>query len=224
MKKIMNYKAMIVIFFLFLFSFLILNQTIKTKNTSLNACGVSLVKNRIAACPTFHKYLRNLDQDIFDVYFTNSSSESFYLLENNQVDLILSGRTLKLDENFFPNKVLGDYNNYYSFLSANTKTIYLNELNFYNFYTDLDRNKVKKDLGIEEIEEVENVYNFLNDGIVITSWERTDFSKSEMVHVLKEDDSRLELSRIPIIYYKEDCDLNIIMKLINAEDFVIASL
>lgn len=210
MKKIKKYQIIIISIFILVFTVVLIKITENKDEVIVNTCGFSLDKKRIAVCPTFYKHLENIDQDVFDIYFTNSSSESFYLLENNQVDLVLSGRTLKPGERSFLNKVLGDYNNHYSFLSATEKTIYSDQLSFYNFYTDLDKEKIKQELGLENIEKVDNIYEFLNKGIVITSWERTDLSRSEIVHVFNIDGSRLELSRIPIIYYNENCEPHIV--------------
>jgi hypothetical protein len=48
------------------------------------------------------------------------------------------------------------------------------------------------------------VYAFLDEGIVITSVENTDYARADLVHVLEADQSRrVTLSRTPILDRKK---------------------
>ncbi len=66
-------------------------------------------------------------------------------------------------------------------------------------------NELSIDNIIDNIQEVKNVYEHLNDGIVITSWENTDYAKANIVHVMKDNGERIKLSRRPTIYCPDFC-------------------
>ncbi len=156
----------------------------------------------IGACPTYHWIEEKIDLNKYEFIPTTSTDQSLILLGSKQADIVLSGRTLKPNEPSFDFLVIGEG---YSFLSDKGFLVYYHELDKYNIYTDLDVELVKNDLSIEKIEKVDDVYDYLEKGIVITSWENTDYSRVEIVHVLKSSGERLELSRRPVIYCSESC-------------------
>ncbi len=146
----------------------------------------------VAACPTFHYLL-----DDFDNYVkTNSTAESISLFLNGEVDAFISGRALKPSEPDIPFEVIGSG---YSFLYQVGGAILEREMNHYQFYTDLEG--VSEDFPyIEKIEKVEDVYEYIDKGIVITSVINTDYSKGEVVSVFQDNGERVRLSRTPVMY------------------------
>ncbi len=159
-------------------------------------------KIKIAACPTCYKLNKKLDLEKYQVIKTNSTAQSITLLGNGQVDMILAGRTLKPNEPQMDSLLIEDG---YSFLSIPGKTIYIDQLNNYNIYTDLDEEELKQKFFIEKINKVEDVYEYLDKGIVITSWENTDYTKAEIVHLLEKNSERVKLSRRPTLYCPNVC-------------------
>ncbi len=160
-------------------------------------------KTVIVACPTYHKIIEKIDSDNYEFVFSSSTAESLNLLQNGQADMALSGRVLKPNEPFFSSLVAGEG---YSFLADKPALVYSYELNNYKFYTDLKIESVKDNLQIKNVEKVDNVYDYLEKGIVITSWENTDYSRAEIVHLFKDNGKRLELSRRPVIYCSSSCN------------------
>jgi len=158
-------------------------------------------KIRIAVCPTFLSLVKDISESKkYEIILTRSTAESVDLFKNKKVDIILAGRTLKPGEPEMSALVIRDG---YSFLGNREITIYNHELAEMIFYTNLDIEKIKDNLPIGKIYKVENVYNYLQKGIVVTSWENTDYNRAKTVHVLKDNGNRLELSRRPTIYFPE---------------------
>ncbi len=222
----------VVVIIAFIFLFFITNQIIANQKDEANdesvtyieddavsdvtgVCPFFIDKIRVAACPTFYEDIVKLDTEKFDLIFTDSTSDSLYLLSNNKTDVVLSGRILMPGEGNFKKEVLTDSNSHYSFLSNFSRKIYVSDFDLYDFYTDLDINKVKDDLGIKKVSKVLDVYEHLGSGVIITSWNNTDLERSEIVHVLNDDNSRLKISRIPTAYYKDDCDKQTILEIKN---------
>jgi hypothetical protein len=161
-------------------------------------------KVTVAGCPTFYYMLDKLSNNEIDVIKTNSTAESLYYLQKGKVDLIISGRNLRPDEPKFSFEIIGPG---YSFISEKELLIFDKEMSNYDFFTDLSGKEIMKNFPYiiyDKISEVENVYDYLNAGIIITSVENTDYSKSGIVHVYTEDGSRHSFSRTPIIYYSEN--------------------
>lgn len=156
----------------------------------------------VAACPTFYKILETLEIENKNIKTikTRSSTESLILLKNNRVDYVISGRALKPGE-LFNYRTIGKNNNYYSFLGKDELTIYYSDLNNYTFYTDLDLKKTREELKIKNIVKTDNIYEHLEDGIIITSWNNTDLNLAKIITILNKDGSKLAKSRIPIIYF-----------------------
>ncbi len=159
-------------------------------------------KIKIAACPTCYKLSEKLGLEKYQVIKTNSTAQSVALLESGQVDMILAGRTLKSNEPKLDYLLIEEG---YSFLSNQEATIFIDQLNNYNIYTDLNVAGLKEKLSIEKIQIVDNVYEYLDRGIIITSWENTDYNKAEFVHLLERNGERVKLSRRPTIYCPNIC-------------------
>lgn len=159
----------------------------------------------IATCPTFQDVLYQTD---FLVRETQSTSESLHLLKSNYVDYVLAGRTPKPWEFQWNYKILWSG---YSFLHKQSISISDEDLQTNTFYTNLDDlENIKKIFWIQNLEKVENIYDYIENDIIITSWENTDYSKADIVHVLHPNWERYIESRIPILYCREKCDEEII--------------
>ncbi len=159
-------------------------------------------KIKIAACPTCYELSKKLSLEEYQIIKTNSTAHSIALLESGQANMILAGRTLK------PNEPKLDYlliNEGYSFLSNQETTIFVDQLNDYNVYTDLNAEELKQEFPIEKIQTVNNIYEYLDKGIIITSWENTDYNQAEIVHILERNGERLKLSRQPTVYCPNVC-------------------
>ncbi|MDZ7612280.1 MAG: hypothetical protein U5L10_05965 [Candidatus Moranbacteria bacterium] len=139
-------------------------------------------KIKIAACPTCYELSKKLDLEKYQVIKTSSTAQSIALLESGRADMILAGRTLK------PNEPQMDYlliDDGYSFLSNQEITIFVDQLNDYNIYTDLDEKKLKQKFPIAKIQTVDNVYEYLDKGIIITSWENTNYNQAEIIRSIR---------------------------------------
>jgi hypothetical protein len=170
-----------------------------------NSAGFA--KIRIAACPTSYESAKSLDSEKYELISTMSTAESLALWKSGRADLVLAGRALKPGEPDMGHAVLSDG---YSFLGAREMTVYAHELNNYEIYTDLNIEKLKNELSISKINRVNDVYEFLEKGIVITSWENTDFYRANIVHILERGGERLELSRRQTLYCPNFCEKNIL--------------
>lgn len=160
-------------------------------------------KIKVAACPTCYELSKKLDLEKYQVIKTNSTAQSIAFVESEQADMILAGRTLKPDEPRMDKLLIEEG---YSFLSNRGATIFIDQLDEYNVYTDLDEQELKEKLSIEKIQTVNNVYEYLDKGIIITSWENTDYDKAEIVHLLEKNGERVKLSRRPTVYCPNVCD------------------
>lgn len=161
-------------------------------------------KIKIVACPTSFEIANKLDKKIYQVIETASTAESVNLFQDKQADIILAGRTLKPGEPNLKTIVIGEEG--YSFLSTNEKMIYADELSGYEFYTDFDIELLKARFSIQKIHKVDDVYKYLSEGIVITSWENTDYEKANVVHVYERNGERNRLSRQVAIYYPKNIE------------------
>ncbi len=159
-------------------------------------------KIRIGACPTCFEMAKEINNKEYEIIKTASTAESLALLEDQKVDIILAGRKLKPHEPQMDGILLKKG---YSLLSKKGAVVYIDQLKNYDVYTDLDAELLKSVFSLQKIKEVSNVYKYLDKGIVITSWENTDYTKAEIVHVLKENGKRVKLSRQPTIYCPNVC-------------------
>lgn len=160
---------------------------------------------RIAVCPTYYDLAEKLDKTKYEIIKTQSTVDSLKLLSDGSVDYIIAGRTLKPDEPQYE-KVFLDKNFGMSFLSDEPLVINFNELDEQSIYTDLEMDNIKNYLpNLTNISQVNNVYDYLGKGLIITSWSNTDYGQAEIVHVLDESGNRSKFSRTPIIYCNKFC-------------------
>ncbi len=156
----------------------------------------------IAVCPTFYFLSDKLSQDSkLRLIRTGSTSESLYLLFNKKADAIISGRMLKPNELNLEYNIIGEG---FSILGQKEQAILYDEMNNYKYYTDQKKEAILEkfpNLGEANIIETSQVYDFVEEGIIITSLENTDYSKSEIVHIFIKQGERYRYSRTPAIYY-----------------------
>ncbi len=184
--------------------------------------GIFFVKNNfqiienqtIAACPTFHYLLDNLaNEEKITVKKTLSTFDNIKLKEQGVIDFFISGRALKPQENGLLFEKIGDG---YDFIFQQEFSLLEKEMNLFTFYTDLSVENIIKDfkyISENNIIKVENIKNYLDKGIIITSLE--DTLVGESVHILKENGQRVRLSRLPRLYYSSSVtnkELNFIKK------------
>ncbi len=160
-------------------------------------------KIRIAACPSCYKVAGRLDTARYKIIPTQSTSQSIALLQAGQADMILAGRTLKPGEPLLDSVALGEG---YSFLGSEEISIRSSQLDDYTFFTDLDAEKISTLFGITNVTHTDDVYEYLEKGIVLTTWENTDYGKARVVHVIENDGQRFALSRRPTLYCPKTCD------------------
>jgi len=206
---------------LFLFAFVVFQQDsshLPTATYHLPQEENKELRLTVAGCPTFYYILDKLSNDWIRVVKTGSAAESFYLFQQGEIDLVLAGRALRPGEPKLSFKIIGPG---YSFISNKELLIQEKEMGNYNFFTDLSSSEIINQFPYiiqEKISEVENVYDYLNEGIVITSVKNTDYSKSEIVHIYTKDGSRHRFSRTPIIYYSKTLNNLDYLKIQDLED------
>lgn len=208
-----NKYILIISISIFLFFVLVFSSragVIKTLS-SKDSLVINNEKIVIALCPTYYSLADELEKDNFKVIKTSSSAESFALLSDSELDYVLAGRILKPGEGNFSGEFLSFQG--YSFLSSYSETIDVSELLNRKIYSDLEQENIKNDLALDNIIFVSDVYSYIDQGLIITSWENTDYSRAEIVHVLEDNGERYSLSRRPILYCQNKCDFNIINKL-----------
>lgn len=181
--------------------FIIVNTNIDSRADANELPDSTIIK--VAACPTCFDLAKNIQAEKYEIIKTGSTAESLVLLQNNTVDLVLAGRTLKPHEPQMDSLLIKQG---YSFLSSSNATIFIDQLKNYKIYTDLDEEELKQNFNIEKIQTVDNVYEYLDEGIIITSWENTDYTKAAIVHVLENNNRRVRLSRRPTVYCPNVCE------------------
>lgn len=169
---------------------------------------------KIAICPTYQYLKEEINNYGYEVVKTKSTAQSINLLRKGEVNIVLSGRKPMPNESDLAYKIIL-LPNRYSFLSKNSKTVFSEELKSLVVYTDQDTQAIKTIFNIDNVKKVENVYMFLDKGIVITSWDNTDYKKASVVHILENNKNRHQNSRIPIIYSKDEKLLDQIYKSLN---------
>lgn len=199
----MKHKIIITIIFIVFIAtgFLFLRNKEQSNHAPVNE-PLNQEKIKIAACPTCYEIAQNIDTDKYEIIKTASTAESLSLLQNQKVDMILAGRTLKPNEPQMDGLLIKEG---YSFLSDKEITIYVDQLENQTIYTDLNVENIKNVLSLQKIEQVNNVYNYLDKGIVITSWENTDYTQAKIVNILEKNGERFKLSRRPTIYCPYVC-------------------
>lgn len=155
----------------------------------------------VAACPTWHGFLPKLEVAGFETIKTKSTGQSVRAFRVGEADLFISGRPLRPEEPDLEGKRLGDG---YSFISKESRSLMEDELSEIKIKTDLGKERILSDFPqIDNLKKTENVYSDL-EGVVITSYENTDYSKAEPVGVFDEYGQRLEKSRRPTLYYPKE--------------------
>lgn len=156
----------------------------------------------VAACPTFHYMLEKLEKrEDINIIKTESTAESLFLMNQGIADITISGRALKEEE---PKLFFEKLGQGYDFIFKEEIILFEHEMNSIDFYTDLPLDEIIRDfkyISEENLIKVENPYEYLNKGIVITFL--NEFLVGEPVHILKIDESRVQFSRAPRIYYSE---------------------
>lgn len=204
-KKYKNLIIIIISFLILFILFFIFLKNIKEDDS------YDLVK--IATCPTFYSNLSQLNSiDHFSVILTSSTSDSLAMLEKRQVDYALGGRTLMPEEQNFSFEIIGEG---FSFLSDRSFSLYDYNLSSHTIYSDINLDVLKANFGDLNYQIVDNIYDYLEDNLIITAWENTDYTQAEIVHLLRFDNSRNIKSRIPIVYCQNTCDNDIIKKIRN---------
>ncbi len=187
------------IFIVFLFSiFIILILEDKEKDSDLV---------KVVACPSFYYRINKLNSAKFSLILTSSTSESLKILESGQADYAVGGRILYSHEPSFDLSIIGEG---FSFLSNKSRIVYNYQLQDHLIYTDLDTDILSKNFGDLNYNIVDDVYKYLEDAIVITSWDNTDFNRAEIVHLLNNDNSRNIKSRLPTVFCQNKCNYDII--------------
>ncbi len=182
-------KRIVVIFFFFLLVVTVFS--FKKKDEKLVA----------AVCPTYHHIFGKDNEDII-VIKTDSTSESLELIKERDVNVVISGRALGKEEPRLLSQIIGEG---YDFISSNEIIIFEEEMRFNQFYTNLEKEPIIKNfqyISEENLTKIEDINDYLDRGIVITSLE--GFLIGESVHILNKNHSRVNLSRLPRVYYFED--------------------
>ncbi len=161
---------------------------------------------RIAICPTCYRFENVYQESGYTFIRTKSTAESLNLLANKKVEYVFSGRIPKPNEDF--NYKLINQENSYSFIAEKSKTILDSELSTDKIYTDQPILELSKIFGRNNYVIVDNVYDYLDQGIAITSWENTDYNKAETVHIFLENGDRNPNSRTLVIYTNLDNEIN----------------
>lgn len=154
---------------------------------------------KVAICSTYQYLFDEISAYGYVVVKTNSTAESIDRLRKREVDVVISGRKPLPSELDLQYKMLV-LPNRYSFLSTESIPVTSEDLGLSKVYTDQNIEEIKTQFTLNEIKSVNNVYEYLNEGIVITSWENTDYSKASVVHVLQRDGTRHPNSRTPVVY------------------------
>jgi len=172
-------------------------------------------KITVAICPTFH-YMLDESEEIngIRVIETENTSQSIELLKRREVDLIISGRPLRDNEQEdFLFEIIGEG---YDFIFKNEIVIGELEMPFVPFYTNLDLEKIIKDfehISENNIEKINNVNDYLDKGVVITFLENEMIG--EPVHIIKRNGERVWLSRRPRMYYFSDINKDVLERIKN---------
>ena len=161
---------------------------------------------QIAVCPTMYGIMsKEIVYDDFVFLNVDSTSEGVLLLDSGGSDFVISGRIPVQEENIGEYVHLSDGIDSFSFLSNVVDMAYTSELNNYEIYTDLEEGILEMTFGLEAVEYVENVYDFSFMGILVTSWNNTDYNKATIVHIMENDTERNILSRLPTLFCKTEC-------------------
>ncbi len=166
----------------------------------------------VSTCSTFYSLLREESLKNITLIDLDSSQNALATAENTRINTALIGRKPKPKETVLNCIKLEGYEGY-SFISSEEQTIYLTELQEQEIYTSLNPEKLSSKFNLNKVSRVENVYDYIDIGIGVISWESMNYAEANMVHVLNPDDSRFLPSRAPYLCCKNICDENIINQL-----------
>ncbi|MCF7845289.1 MAG: substrate-binding domain-containing protein [Candidatus Pacebacteria bacterium] len=206
----MKNKKTVIIFsitliFLFIIAFLVLSkENEETKDEFIKESSELVIgKIKVAVSPTFYYLFQDLkENNNIEVFETDSTLEGLDLMERGVVDVAVLGRPLREEELSLLSEVVGGG---YDFIYKEEMVISEEEMSEIVFYTDLETEEVINDfkqITSRNIVKIEDIENYIEKGIVITSID--GLLVRELVHVLKDDGSRVRLSRLPRVYYFEE--------------------
>lgn len=173
---------------------------------------------RIAVCPTFYSLVDDLDTEKYEIVRTASTAENIILIESGEVEYMIPGRALAPWEPELDSIVLSDDESY-SFIGLIEEPLYItderNDLENFSIYTDQDPDRIEELFGVSDVNFVRDVYQHLEDGIIITSWGNTSYAQGIPVSILNEDGSRVAESRRGTLYCLDTCDTAPVRRLLN---------
>lgn len=170
----------------------------------------------VAICPTMDRVMsKEIVLNEYTFVNVGSTSEAVSLLNEGYVDYAISGRIPMEEEGMgeYAHLRRGDGQERFSFLSNIVEVVNTSELNNYEIYTDLEEGVLEVIFDLERIEYVENIYDFSSNGILITSWENTDYTRASIVHIMENETSRNIFSRLPTLFCKTECLEEDVLKL-----------
>jgi len=171
-------------------------KLLSDKNTNIDED--ELVNVKIAACPSMLEFLEGKKLDNISIIKTANTATSLQLLSSGRVDYILSGRPLKPDEGDYQQIFLNK--NGYSFLSSFDDYVFFNDLQEVEVYTDQSLSEIETNLNLKKLIFIDDVYSRPEPSFAISSWDNTDYSRTNILQVLNPDNTRYNLSRTPILY------------------------
>ncbi len=203
----MSLRAKIILIILSVASFLIIilienNQIEETENKQEDDFINKIKKSQkedfiVAACPTFHHLLDNFEID--NVIKTESTAQSLMLIQQKEVDFLISGRALRQQEPKLDYLIIGRG---YDFLFEQELIIPEQDMKYITFYTDLDKQEIINDfqyISEDNLNEVKDINLYLDKGIIITNLPGKLIG--EPVHIITSNNSRVPFSRLPRLYY-----------------------
>ena len=154
----------------------------------------------VAACPTFHYMLKKLeDVEGVRVVKTASTGETLKMIDEEIVDVGISGRPLKKGEPSLSYEIIGGG---YDFVFSGEFAIREQDMSKFLFYTDIEKEKILEDfehISNDNLTKVDDAKKYTKEGVVITFLNGR--MESESVYILKNNGERVRLSRRPRVYY-----------------------
>ncbi len=205
MRFVFSVPSILILLAVLLISYVLISSSLESSSVKSNPDVLAGTTITVAVCPTYYDSVNNLG-DEYMVVRTESTAESLLLLDSKRVDFAIGGRTLMPEEEHLEYTVLDDKERF-SFLFKEGIVIMEEKLRGMVVYTDQDVDLIKEIFGITDVKEVEDVYEYVQEFVVITSWYNTDYSKGNIVHLLDSNGKRNYNSRIPILYYRQEGDV-----------------
>ncbi len=203
-------KKIIITFFISLIILLLLYSILSVNEENIT----------VASCPTFYYMLEKLDGvDWIKTVKTESTAESINLYEKREIDIIISGRPLKKSEPALVSEKVGKG---YDFLYKEDLPMWEKEMELLTFYTNLSLEEIINDFRYiteDNLIKIEgDIESHIKDSVVITSLDGNLIGAT--AQIFKPDFSRVRLTRLPRIHYKENINkekLDIIRNIIKEE-------